>query len=57
MGVKYDSNDGTLHLDHNVEMTLTIRRLSHSNGLQVADAPLAAKAARRAGSQRYGDGA
>src|SRR6202045_952917 len=32
MGVQYDSNDGTLHLDHNVEMTLTISPPGHTPG-------------------------
>jgi LPS export ABC transporter protein LptC len=42
LGVQYDSNDGTLHLDHNVEMTLTVSPPDHPpGGLQVTDAPLA----------------
>src|SRR3979490_1160703 len=32
VGVQYISNDGTLHLDHNVEMTLTIQLLGHTPG-------------------------
>src|ERR1700737_4843804 len=40
VGVQYDSNDGTLHLDRNVEMTLTVSPPGHfSGGLQVEPVP------------------
>jgi LPS export ABC transporter protein LptC len=51
VGVQYNSNDGTLHLDHNVEMRLTVQLLgrtpgglpvgpaSASGGLQLETAP------------------
>src|SRR6267378_3183101 len=41
VGVQYNSNDGTLHLDHNVEMTLTVQLLGHTpGGLPVGPAPV-----------------
>jgi LPS export ABC transporter protein LptC len=40
VGVQYDSNDGTLHLDRSVELTLTVAPPGHlSGGLQVEPAP------------------
>src|SRR3979490_1350264 len=32
VGVQYNSNDGTLHLDHNGERTLTVQLLGHTPG-------------------------
>src|SRR3979490_3602090 len=40
VGVQYNSNDGTLHLDHNGERTLTVQPLGHTPGtLPVEPAP------------------
>src|SRR5882762_9338188 len=51
VGVQYNSNDGTLHLDHNVEMTLTVLPPGHTpGGLQVAHAPLARQSSAASGN-------
>src|SRR3979490_1834256 len=40
VGVQYNSNDGTLHLEHNVEMRLTVQLPGHTpGGLQVEPVP------------------